>query len=125
MSGVSWSADQHGQVMALLHRIDRKLGLLMTAQADVDNAVSILLELTSNLLTTLQQLQTDLAGQDVDTSKLDAALPPLQDAVTALQQLAASSAPTTGTTGTTTTPGTSTTGTTTTTNPGSSTTTVV
>ena len=89
----------------------------MTAQADIDNAVAILLGITNQLVATLTELQTDLAGQDVDTGKLDAALPPLQDAANALQQLADSSAPattstgtgTTGTTGTTTTTGTGTT----------------
>lgn len=116
-----WDADQHGQVMRLLHRIDYRIGLLMSAQADVDNAVSILLGVTQQLQTILTELQADLAGKGVDTTKLDAALPPLQAAETALQQLA-DSASTTSTTGTTTTPGTSTTGTTTTTGTGTTTT---
>jgi hypothetical protein len=94
----------------------------MNAQADVDAAVVVLLELTQGLTNVLTELQADLAGKGVDTTKLDDALPPLQAAEQALQQLADSSAPpTTSTTGTTTTPGTSTTGTTTTTGTGTTT----
>ena len=130
MSGVMWSADQHGQVMALLHRIDYRIGLLMNAQADVDNATALLLQIAQQILSIVTELKNDLAGQDVDTSKLVAAEPSLQSAVDALQQLADASAPTTGGTGTTTSsgtgtttaPGTSTTGTTTTTGTGTTTT---
>jgi hypothetical protein len=105
-----WSADEHGQVMRLLNRIDYRIGLLMTAQADVDNATALLLQIAQQLLSILAEVKADLAGQDVDTSKLVAAEPPLQSAVDALQQLADSSAPpTTSTTGTTTTTGTGTT----------------
>jgi hypothetical protein len=109
-----WSADQHGQVMALLHKIDYRIGLLMTAQADVDAATALNLQIASQILAIVTELQADLAGQGVNTAKLDASLPPLQSAVAALQQLADSSKPTTTTTGTGTTaaPGTTTTGTT-------------
>ena len=116
--------------MALLHRIDYRIGLLMNAQADVDNATALLLQIAQQILSIVTELKNDLAGQDVDTSKLVAAEPSLQSAVDALQQLADASAPTTGGTGTTTSsgtgtttaPGTSTTGTTTTTGTGTTTT---
>jgi hypothetical protein len=102
----------------------------MTAQADVDAATALLLDIAQQILNIVTELRADLAGQDVDTSKLVAAEPALESAVNALQQLADSSAPTTGGTGTTTSsgtgtttaPGTSTTGTTTTTGTGTTTT---
>ena len=115
----SWSADTHGQVMTLLYRIDRKIGLLMTAQADLDNVAALNLQIASQVLSIVTELKADLASQGVNTAKLDSSETALQGAVAALQQLADSSAPpTTSTTGTTSTPGTSTTGTTST--PGTS-----
>jgi hypothetical protein len=105
--------DSRGEALRLLRQINHKVGVIMTAQADIDNAVSVLLEVTQGLTTLVGELQADLAGQNVDTSRLDASLAPLQSAEAALQALADSVPPATSGTGTTTTPGTTTTGTTT------------
>lgn len=93
--------------MRLLHRIDQRIGRLMTAQADIDNAVSVLLEVTTTVLQVVQDVQADLASKGSDTTKLDTAIPQLQAAEQALR--AAVPVPTS----TTSTPGTTTTGTTT------------
>lgn len=102
--------DDLRDALRILRRIDERVALLVTVQADIDNAVTVILGVAQNMQSVLTQLQADLAGKGVDTSKLDAALPVLQQAEQALQTLADSG----GTPPTTSNPGTSTTGTTTT-----------
>lgn len=75
----------------------------MTAQSDVDQAVSVLLGVTTDILQIVTDVQADLAGKGVDTSQLDTALPQLQAAETALRAAVPVPTSTTSTSGTTTT----------------------
>lgn len=75
--------QSHYELVRQLDRIEYKLGVIMTAQQDIDAATAALVALTGDVATNVAQLGTDLANIQaalanipaaVDTTALDAAV---------------------------------------------------
>ena len=75
-------------VAALHRRIDRIEEMLMSAQDKIDAAASAMTEAAAELLTAANGIQAQqAAGEQVDTSALEAAVPQLQAAVAGISAL--------------------------------------
>ena len=93
-TGQSGHVDIERALRQTEQRINRKLEKIMAAQDDINAAVAALQQVSADLLAAVTNIQAQLAaGQQPDTSQLDASVTALQAADAAIQALETPPAP--------------------------------
>jgi predicted trehalose synthase len=97
VSAFGWIGDI-GKILSLVQEINTNVGKLMTQQQDIDNAVTAITGLLTDVAAQVAQLGTDLAalqaalagGTPVSTAALDSAVAQVQATQTALDSAVSS-----------------------------------